>query len=64
MNLRNDRTNHEKTLAFSRIEVRAVRNTVLDNLYSCGHESMELADAGSLWVAPHHLLAGVGTPDS
>src|SRR6266568_3271158 len=63
-NSQNDRNTHEKTLVFTRIKIRAFRNTVFDDLYPCGDEPMELAHAGAVRLACHHLLAGLGTLDS
>src|ERR1700677_1137917 len=46
------------------IDVRGVCHSVLQRIWLCGHAPVELADAGPVWLAFDHLLAGVGYPDS
>lgn len=51
---------YEKKLVSENFEVRIFRNGVPDGLYFRRHEAVELAHAGYIRLALHHLLAGVG----
>src|SRR5271163_3083970 len=46
------------------IDVRGVCRSVLQRVWLRGHAPVELADAGALWLAPDHLLAGAGDVSS
>jgi len=48
---------HEKTSFCAGTEVRAVCCTVRHRIWLCGDEPVELADAGSFWLAFDQLLA-------
>src|ERR1700758_3542211 len=58
-NLQKDEVlNHDKALDFPNTDVYSIRSSIPCPLRLRGHESMELAHARSLRMAPDHLLAG------
>src|ERR1700728_4186209 len=49
---------HEKALVGARTEVRTIRRLIRYRVGLCGAGVVELADAGSFWLAFDQLLAG------
>src|ERR1700674_5043544 len=57
---RNEEKNNERKMDIQRTKDCCIRSAGALGVRICGHEFVELADAGAFWFAVDHLLAGAG----